>query len=242
MKTNYGKKIALSVALVLAIPTLSVAEGFYTSAQLGISIPDSNSEPYGNNIAVDSTFPGEYDSDNAFVGGIGFGYRFNKNFRVEGRIGYRANDINDAKDGLGGEREGMTYVLNGEVKTTSFTAEAFYDFANATALTPYVKAGVGIAYNKYSAKLGGSGVAPFDPYDGTTDGYYDNYADGDSTEFSWNIGVGTSYAINENISIYAEYQYSSFGDVKTGQDSFTDGFKIDGINAHELMLGIRYSF
>lgn len=241
MNRNYSKKVVLSIALALAIPSFVVAEGFYLSGQVGLSKQASNSEPYGNNIAADSDFPSEFDVDNSAVGGIGLGYRLNENFRLEGRLSHRDGSFNDRKIGTGA-RNGAEYILKGDIKSTSFMLEAFYDFANSSLFTPYVKAGLGVSKNRYSAKLGGAGVAAFDAFDGKADGYYDNYADGSSTEFSWNVGVGSSYKLSQNISIYGEYQYSSLGNVKTGQDSFTDGFKVDDISTHEVMFGIRYSF
>ncbi|NNC99304.1 MAG: porin family protein, partial [Gammaproteobacteria bacterium] len=200
-----------------------------------------NSEPYGNNIAADADFPAEFDAGDGSVVGIGIGYKFNDNFRVEGRLSQRDSDFNDRKIGTGA-RSGEEYILNGNVESTSLTVEGFYDFANNSSFTPYVKAGIGVSENSYSARLGGAGVAAFDPFDGVTDSYYDNYADGDSSEFSWNAGFGGTFELSESISIFAEYQYASFGEVETGQDAFTDGFRIDDVSANEVMAGIRINF
>lgn len=122
------------------------------------------------------------------------------------------------------------------------TVEGFYDFPMNASLTPYVKAGIGLSSNEYDARLGGTGVAGFDVYDGKADGYYDNYTDGDSNDFSWNVGAGTSYALTPSTRLYGEYQYINFGDVQTGQDSFSDGFEVDNASAHEINLGLRYQF
>ena len=233
-----NKKLALGIAITLTIPSLAFAEGFYVSAQLGASQQASDSEPIGNNIAADEDFTGEFDAGDSTVGGIGIGYIFSEQFRIEGRITYRNSDFNDRKFGTGA-REGEEYILNGDIESTAFTIEGFYDFPNNSSFTPYIKAGLGVSDNNYSARLGGAGVAAFDPFDGVTDGYYDDYEDGNSTEFSWNVGVGGNFEFSERTSIYGEYQYASFGDVSTGQDSFTDGFKIDDISAHEFMVGIR---
>ncbi|MDC2887618.1 outer membrane protein [Psychrosphaera algicola] len=211
---------------------------FYVSGQLGVSEQASDVEPYGNNIAVDSEFPGAFDNGDGTVGSIGFGYIFNQNYRLEGRVGKRDGSFSDSKLGSG-SRDGEEYIVNGKLKSATFTVEAFYDFANDTAFTPYVKVGLGIADNSYSARLGGAGVAAYDAYDGSVDGYYDAYADDESSEFSWNAGFGANYALSQNVSLYGEYQFATFGEVKTGQDSFTDGFKIDDAAAHEMMIGIR---
>lgn len=236
-----SNKLALGIAMGLGIPSLALAEGFYATAQLGVSHQASDSEPYGSNIAADPDFPREFDAGDDTVGGIGIGYTFSERFRLEGRIGHRDSDFNDRKVGTGA-RNGEEYILNGEIKSTTFTVEGFLDFPNASSFTPYVKAGLGLSDNSYSARIGGAGVVMFDPFDGVVDGFYDNYADGDSTEFAWNVGVGGTFQLSERFSIYGEYQYASFGDVRTGQDAFTDGFRIDDAAAHEVMVGIRVNF
>lgn len=241
------KTIAVGATLGSLAPSIALAEGFYFSTQLGYSIQATDSEPYGNNIAVDPNFPGKFDSGDSATAGIGLGYAFTDQFRLEARIGTRDSNFDDTKfgtnnDPAGEDRAGEEYVLNGEIESTTYTIEGFYDFANRSKFTPYIKAGIGIADNSYSARLGGAGVAAFDAFDGEVDGYYDAYSDGSSSEFAWNAGVGGHYELTEAVSIYGEYQYGSFGDVKTGQDLFTDGFTIEGITANELVVGFRVSF
>ncbi|WP_158966729.1 outer membrane protein [Paraglaciecola sp. L3A3] len=233
--------LAISIALTLTAPSIVQAEGFYGTAQLGASQQINDSQAYGNNIAVDPDFPAEFDAGNGIVGSIGVGYVINQQFRVEARLGYRESSFDQQQFGTG-EREGEEYILDGEIESTTLTIEAFYDFVNNSAFTPYIKAGLGIADNSYSAKLGGAGVAGFDAFDGAADGFYDAYADDDSTEFSWNLGLGVNYKITDNTGIYAEYQYTSLGEVMTGQDSFTDGFMIDDLATNELSIGIRANF
>lgn len=238
---RYHNKLILGITMALAVSSAVQAEGFYGVAQLGFSEQASDVKPFGNNIAIDPDFPGIFDSGDGTVGAIGVGYIFNDKFRLEGRIGFHDGSFNDTKFGTGA-RDGEEYIVNGEIESTTYTVEAFYDFSNSSAFTPYVKIGLGASDNSYSTRLGGAGVAAFDPFDGTVDGYYDLYADDDSTEFSWNVGFGGNYTLSQDVSIYAEYQYALFGDVKTGQDSFTDGFKIDDAAAHELVAGVRINF
>ena len=235
---SYKTKLSLGIVTTLLIPSLAIAEGFYLTAQLGVSEQANDSKPFGNNIAVDADFPGEFDAGDGTVGGIGIGYTFNERLRIEGRINHRESSFNDRSFGSGA-RDGEEYILNGDIKSTTFTLEGFYDFPNDSLFTPYIKAGLGVSDNSYSARLGGAGVAAFDAFDTVVDGYYDNYEDGESTEFSWNVGIGGNFEFSERNSIYGEYQYGSFGDVRTKQDSFTDGFKIDDITAHEILVGIR---
>lgn len=211
------------------------------SAQFGNSEQSTDNEPFGNNIAVDANFPAKFDSGDGSVAGFGIGYKINDRIRIEGRLSRRDGSFNDRKIGTGA-RAGEEYILDGEIESTTLTVEGFYDFPNQSAFTPYVKAGLGVSDNSYAARLGGAGASDFDAFDGTVDGFYDNYADDSSTELSWNVGLGGTYKLTEKASVFGEFQYANFGDVKTGADSFTDGFKIDSASAQELSVGVRINF
>ena len=230
----------IAFTLAMSASVASQAQDFYGSAMVGANDQAKYSEPYGNNIAADSDFPAQFDSGDGKVGNIGLGYVFNSKFRVEARLGAHGSKFDDRKIGTGA-RAGEEYILNGDIKSKTFTVEGFYDIPTATSFSPYVKAGIGQSRNTYSARLGGAGVAAFDAFDGAVDGYYDAYADQKSSEFAWNIGFGATYKLNNSVNLFGEYQYMSFGKADTGQDSFTDGFQIDS-EAHELMVGIRVGF
>lgn len=253
MKT-VNKKLATVAIIALALPSAALAEGFYGSAQIGYSAQASDSAPYGTNIAVDPDFPrSEFDAEGGLTGAIGLGYRFNENFRLEGRLSHRSSDFNNGQPGTGGN-EGYEYIVDGDISSTAFTIEGFYDFPNSTAFTPYVKAGIGVSRNKYSARLTGSGITTpraefgsraidsFDNANGNLDGYYTGYDSNHSTDFTWNVGFGGSYEVSKNTTLFAEYQYGQFGDVKTSLDPFGDGFKIDNVSSHEVSVGIRVNF
>ncbi len=225
--------------LILGASTGAQAEGLYGLGALGASIQNNDSAAYGDNLGVDPDFPA-FDSGDGGVGIVGLGYDLGNQVRVEGRLGLHRSTFTDTQFGTGA-RAGEEYILDGEIKSRTLTVEAFYDIETGSSIKPYVKAGLGVARNAYSARLGGEGVAGFDAFDGVQDGYYDAYADEETTEMSWNIGVGASMAVSDTTTLFGEYQYVTFGDGNTGQDSFTDGFAVDAA-AHEVMVGLRVSF
>ena len=238
--TSPRKTILLGAVAAITLTSAASAEGIYGTVLFGYSDQGNPSTAYGSNIAADADFPAEFDNGDGYTGTVGLGYDFGNNFRVEGRIGTHRGEFNDAQTGTGA-RAGEEYILNGSIESKTLTVEGFYDIPTATAFTPYVKAGLGVSRNSYSARLGGAGVAAFDAFDGAADGYYSGYADQQSTELTWNVGAGASYALSDTVSLVGEYQYVSFGDVSTGQDGFTDGFTTDA-SAHEVQLGLRVSF
>lgn len=241
MKRKYINQIwSVTTAIVLSIiafPTSSAAQGFYGTIAVGYDTQTSDSGPYGENIAIDSNFPGAFGSGDGAAGMVAIGFALNKQARLEGRAGFHRGSFRETEFGTG-ERAGEEYILDGGIKSTTFTIEAFYDFP-LEPVTPYLKVGAGLSSNNYAARLGGAGVAAFDPFDGTQDGYYDAYSDETTTAFAWNVGAGVSMDLSDRLVIFAEYQLITFGDAETGQDDFTDGFRIDGASAHEGLLGIR---
>lgn len=238
--TSYRHTIFLAAATTLGLAGTVHAEGIYGTAMLGMNFQEGDSEPYGENVAADPDFPSQFDSGDGAVGAVGIGFAVNSQFRVEGRLGLHRADFNSQRFGTGA-RAGEEYVLDGDIESTTLTVEGFYDIPLNGKFTPYVKAGAGVSSNSYSARLGGAGVAEFDPFDGTPDGFYDAYADETSTEFTWNVGFGGSVALNDQFTLFGEYQYASLGDGSTGQDDFTDGFRVDA-TAHEVLLGVRVNF
>lgn len=237
---KHTKHTLILAATLLGTSSASFADGLYVSAMLGGSEQVNDSEAYGSNIAVDPDFPRGFDSGDGSAGSLGLGYAYNKQLAFELRLGYHNSDFNSREVGTGA-REGEEYILNGDIKSTTLTLEALYDIPVPATIQPYLKAGVGVSRNKYSARLGGAGVAGFDAFDGTEDGYYDAYASQTSTEFSWTVGFGASYPLNDSLALVGEYQLISLGDADTKQDGFTDGFEIESA-AQEVMIGIRATF
>lgn len=161
--TTYNRPMPMIAASTLCIPVTAMADGWYGSAMLGYSQQVSESEPFGSNIAVDPDFPAEFDSGDGGLGAVGIGYIFNESFRVEGRLGVRRGEFRDTEFGTG-ERAGEEYIMDDDVEATTFNLDGFYDIRTSTKLTPYLKAGLGLSRNEYSARLGGAGVAEFDSF------------------------------------------------------------------------------
>lgn len=240
--SNFNLKLISAVVLVScsSVASTTHADGLYGSVLLGWSSEATDAKPYGNNVAVDPDFPGSFDAGDGGIGAIGLGYNINDRVRVEGRLTRNRSEFNSQKFGTGA-RAGEEYILDGNMKSMALTVDVFYDFPTSLPISPYIKAGVGVARNKYSARLGGAGVAAFDEFDGAVDGFYDAYPDQSSTEFAWNVGFGASYQLNDTVDLFGEYQYMSLGDGQTGQDEFTDGFGVSS-GVHAVMLALRTRF
>lgn len=126
-----------------------------------------------------------------------------------------------------------------ETSVWSAMVNFYYDFNTNTNFMPYVGAGLGYAHVK--AKSNVYGTVPMGTLDLT-----EKVSKG---TFAWNVGLGASYSITQNILLDAGYRYTNYGRVKgskttdilgLGKPLYTHGkFKVD---SHEVLVGLRYVF
>ena len=147
--------------------------------------------------------------------GMAYGVKLN-NFRIEGEMKY--------VDGAT-YSESETY-LNGtteyEVSNTQLglMLNGYYDIGLVNNLALYVGGGIGFVYNATNV------IASND--------YYNYYEEEDFFDylFSYQIGGGVSYSLNQNLTFDLGYRY--------GGTSKTD-YKAN-VKTHEITFGVRYNF
>ena len=94
------------------------------------------------------------------------------------------------------------------------------------AFTPYVGAGLGMAFN-------------YANYTFTTKGYNANF-DEHHTTFAWNAGAGVAYDITDSFAVDLGYRYVNLGYYEVDLPA---GAKVKNQPSnHEFMLGLRYTF
>lgn len=119
----------------------------------------------------------------------------------------------------------MTINTSTSVKHNSYLFNLYYDFdLENSNWTPYVGAGVGLGtYNQYAAV----------DIDFASDMMPDQHiigADDKKKEFEWQVAVGTAYNFTESWAADIAYRFNS---------SDVEG---EFVYAHEVKLGLRYSF
>lgn len=97
----------------------------------------------------------EYEFDSGLALGLALGYKFGQ-ARVEGEVAYQKNDIDDVTSSTG-VRLSALGPFSGDAKATSLLLNGYYDFANDSAFTPYLTAGLGFAKVKVGLDLTGVG-------------------------------------------------------------------------------------
>jgi opacity protein-like surface antigen len=125
--------------------------------------------------------------------------------------------------------------LHTSVKSTTLMFNAYKDMGNFGGFTPYVGAGVGVAYNKMS-----------DVYF-TDNQFLHNRIQGDSRlSLAWALMAGVGYQVTDRAVLDFGYRYMNFGKAQSGQID-SEGFinpivKINDLSAHEFKVGLRYHF
>jgi len=106
----------------------------------------------------------------------------------------------------------------GKLGVQSSFVNAYFDIYNSSPVTPYLGAGLGLAVVSVEYEVPGVFT------------YSETKAN-----FAWNIGAGAAWKISDSAALDLGYRYADFGNVGRAD--------IDAdVTAHEVLLGLRYTF
>jgi opacity protein-like surface antigen len=129
-------QLLFPAALLSASPAFAQQDsGFYATGVVGIGFLGSEDLNYRDDM-INSTAEGDFDA--SFAGGGTVGYRLNDDWRIEGELMYRRNDLNDVTlDGVGAS-------TGGDYASLSVGLSALYDFQpfDNDRFSAYVGAGI----------------------------------------------------------------------------------------------------
>lgn len=194
-----------------------IGTGWYLRGDIGYAL--SNKPKVSFTDA--STRLSNATADNAMTFGGGFGYKFD-NFRVD----LTADAINNRK--VGWNRSAGCYGLPclggapnvGKQTFTAILANAYYDVGQWAGLTPYVGAGIGVAYGGMAidgyVSPNSSSTLPSDTY---TNYYYSSHQ---ANRFSLAAAAmaGASYNLGGGIMLDAGYRFLWVDNSASGQMSY----------------------
>lgn len=134
------KHLATKMTLVI-LSSLVVADAladddtYYATGNIGIGFLGSEDLTYSDSVL---TATSEADFDASFAGGGTFGYYLTDNWRLEGEVMYRRNDLKDITLG------GVGTSTGGDFASLSFGVSALYEFqpTDNPRLKTYVGAGL----------------------------------------------------------------------------------------------------
>lgn len=158
-----------------------------------------------------------HDFDDSGTYGAGFGRHLTDNVSVHG--------------GLNRLTQSRYYFASGndnfdsKVNTTKLMLNATYDFGavSSLAVSPYVTAGMGAAYNEFKTNVKRSGT--------TT--YYNNH----DWQFAYQVGAGLAYKCPNDMRVNLGYRFADNGRAHTVPNVTTDR-----LQSHEIVAGLQVPF
>ena len=220
---------AIAAALIAGVtPAASVAdaaEGWYVSGRAGGSLVSDASldDPTGILAALNTEV--EFDPGFSVAGSVGYG--FDIGVRVEAEVNFAKNDLDEIS--VDGTVFGVTVTaaapMEGDVTTTAFMANAFYDLDTGGPWKPYAGGGIGLAIVSVNdAEILGIPVV-----------------DDDDTVFAWQVGGGVGYEITPAWILSLDYRFFATADPDfidlTGLVPFSMEY-----DSHRIGVGVRYTF
>ncbi len=184
--------------------------------------------------------------------GLGVGYKFNNWFRADITGEYRSKVHFSGTDfariaGLGP----ISDIYDGGYSSWVGLVNAYADLGTWWCITPFVGAGVGVAYNQFSglqdtaALFTTVGVPPATQAVVTGSSYFANGAN--KTSLAWAAYAGLAYKVTNNFTIELAYRYLDLGSGITGGGSTFDGrlsnrpFQFNDLTSQDLKLGVRWT-
>jgi opacity protein-like surface antigen len=231
------KRMALALVLVLALalPASAEVNGVYAGLKFIDSIQSTGtvSNDNLNGLGISD------HSQNTVGGGIFVGYDFYPAHQVPVRaeieysIRSNMNTTWDTNNVYGVPGLNSEFEAKWNLQTLFFNL--YYDFHNSTNFTPYIGAGAGIGFinSNYDASLnvtnvGGVGIASVSKM---------------NSVFAWNVGLGCSYAFNENFSADLAYRFVGLGRNETSETVLGQEVQLTtSPYANEISLGLRFTF
>jgi opacity protein-like surface antigen len=219
------KKTLLTIAAIvtLALPTLAGAApgkpGGYFSGFLGFNkTKDVTMETTDYLTVPTTTYEDRLELDNGiYIGGTG-GYDFGM-FRLEGELSFREAEI---------KRVNSDRAVDRNLGMLSLMCNGWFDLENASPVTPYWGAGVGLV-----------SLAFDDDYYDRTSGNPVFYEDTAST-YAFQAGGGLEFAITPRFSLDLGYRF-----FKTGTATFDKHYDLENkfrVESHNVALGFRAKF
>lgn len=246
--------IAAAATAMMAMPSLASAQdsGVYIKAQAGygvigdVDVVPTNSQFNGHN--------GEAAGQGNLALGLGLGYDFGNNWRIELDGTSLYNDLGT----IGGQPQSYA-----KINTNSLMLNAIYDFSDFGRWEPYVGVGLGLAkaevslaatdfLNDTGTVLVRNPACSSMPVAGNS--ARSCQASDSDTNFAWNLVAGLGYNITDNLTWDTSYRYMDMGDFNVDGDFITRtpptgvpvisalSSTVEDVSAHVLMTGFRYRF
>ncbi|HCP3528829.1 TPA: porin family protein [Escherichia coli] len=219
--------------------------GFYLTGKAGTSVVSLSDQRFlSGDEEETSKYKGGDDHDTVFSGGIAAGYDFYPQFSIPVRteLEFYARGKADSKYNVDKDSWSGGYWrddLKNEVSVNTLMLNAYYDFRNDSAFTPWISAGIG--YARIHQKT--TGISTWD-YGYGSSGRESLSRSGSADNFAWSLGAGVRYDVTPDIALDLSYRYLDAGDSSVSyKDEWGDKYKSEvDVKSHDILLGVTYNF
>ena len=215
-------------------PPQPCCDNWYLRGYVGVGINSADLE-YQQNPANNSNFAFDSSSidDTPFIG-LGIGYNWNNWLRLEFSGEYRSKTRVYA---FGHYTNGGTFLdtYEGYLSSAVFLGNAFVDLGTWDCFTPFVGAGIGVAYNMLN---------DFTDINPSAAGFGIGRNPGE-WHLAWALYAGVSYEVTQNFHIDLTYRYLNYGSITDTVDCYggcnPDSFEFKNLYSNDIMLGLRWT-
>ncbi len=217
----------LALVAMLAVGSAYAADkgGIYVGVKGGYEYKDAKKGSIADTTGGDNSTNEKWSDRSGYTVGGALGYNFigmGLPVRAEAEYLYHNQFKFNANNATTG-------AFTNKVDIHTAFANVYYDFKTDTAFTPYVGAGLGVAWINQKVS------STFSQWTASNDGDYD------ATNFAWNVGAGVGYSLTDNVILDLGYRYTNFGDAKKIENGALS-YTAKDITSHEALLGLRYQF
>lgn len=206
--------IAAGFVAGLSMAASAQTDGLYVGAEAGVNFVPTLKFNAENNIWKQQQDPGY-----AVLGQVGYGFG---NVRLEGEVGWRSNGLKKFSDNFG------DHSVDGSVRGAgSVMGNVYYDFHNDSPFTPYIGVGVGgVNVSENNVKVDGTQLT-----------------DDSNFVLAYQGIAGVSYAIDQQLSLRADYRYLRSEQATVGlTDAFGGNYAHGRYEAHTVAVGFVWHF
>jgi len=223
----------LCAALIkFSLPSVAVAETANCNDKEAIN---SNSKVYyymdlGIGLPL-AKVPSDYNKKHfhsSAILGLGLGYQVNDKFRTSiqlryfNNFNYMSSETEDYSQSAG-YPEPIDFKYTQKLKSAELNLNAAYEFIKKDRLSIYMNGGIGIARNQ----AGNFDMTTFSNNTQNTNLLEFFYPKAIKYDFTWNVGAGLSFALNENVTFdLLNYSYCNLGRFST-KDGYSKSFPTD---------------
>lgn len=211
---------ALALATPAAAQSLQDPYGFVFGGVTFEGASDFDGVIGGAANSVDT----DYDAGGQF--GLGVGATLAPNFRAEIELSYSEQDADAIF--FSGNGAGAEINVGGGLRTTTLFANALYDFETNGPITPYIGAGLGVAFVEQDLVYG-PGVRVSD----------------DDTVFATQLIAGGAYDLSDSLALTADVRYRRLFDIESNRFAPTGastGLISGDYDDFSVNVGLRFRF